>query len=194
MADKAVLTDTTEISENLQSWCRSILGGLHYYARGTRYDISYAVSQVSQTMVAPVRGTVTSIEHISGYMLQSQDFSLVGEANPGVDNFVAMCDASHRGDRLITSRSQTGVIICLNGVPVMWRSNRQPVTSLSPAESEIYALSVGVKDVRLMCWVSEEFGITVRWPMKIWTDSVVLSYFFQWGYLSSFEDQRSFRL
>ena len=171
MADKAMLTDTAEISENLQSWCRSVLGGLHYYARGTRYDIAYAVSRVSQTMVAPVRGTVTSIEHIAGYMLQSQDFSLVGEANPGVDNVVAMCDASHRGDRLMTSRSQTGVIICLNGVPVMWRSNRQPVTSLSPAESEIYALSVGVKDVRLMGWVFEEFGIAVRWPMKIWTDS-----------------------
>ena len=58
-----------------------------------------------------------------------------------------MCDARHRGDRLINNRSQTGVIICLNGVSVMRRSNRQPVTSLSPAESEIYALSVGVKDV-----------------------------------------------
>ena len=82
-----------------------------------------------------------------------------------------MCDASHRGDRLINNRSQTGVIICLNGVPVMWRSNRQPVTSLSPAESEIYALSVGVKDIRLMGWVLEELGVAVRWPMKIWCDS-----------------------
>ena len=44
MADKRVLTDSEEISENLQSWCRSVIGGLHYYARGTRYDISYAVS------------------------------------------------------------------------------------------------------------------------------------------------------
>ena len=38
MADKRVLTDSEEISENLQSWCRSVIGGLHYYARGTRYD------------------------------------------------------------------------------------------------------------------------------------------------------------
>ena len=33
------------------------------------------------------------------------------------------------------------------------------------------AATVGVKDVRLMGWVFEEFGIAVRWPMKIWTDS-----------------------
>ena len=30
MADKTVLADTTELSENLQSWCRSVIGGLHY--------------------------------------------------------------------------------------------------------------------------------------------------------------------
>ena len=171
MADKTVLTDPEEISENLQSWCRSVIGGLHYYARGTRYDISYAVSRVSQTLGHPTRGTVRALEQIAGYLLKTQDFCLVGKANPGVDNIVAMCDASHRGDRLINNRSQTGVIICLNGVPVMWRSNRQPVTSLSPAESEIYALSVGVKDVRLMGWVLEELGVAVRWPMKIWCDS-----------------------
>ena len=52
----------------------------------------------------------------------------------------------------------------------MWRSNRHPVTSLSPAESEIHALSVGVKDARLMSWVLEGFGVAVRWPMKIWCD------------------------
>ena len=47
MADKRVLTDSEEISGNLQSWCRSVIGGLHCYARGTRYDISYAVSRVN---------------------------------------------------------------------------------------------------------------------------------------------------
>ena len=29
MADTRVLTDTAEISENQQSWCRSVIGGLH---------------------------------------------------------------------------------------------------------------------------------------------------------------------
>ena len=61
----------------------------------------------------------------------------------------------------MSSRSQAGVILCLNGVPVMWRSNRQSFTSLSPAESEIYALSVGVRDARLLGWVLAEFGVEV---------------------------------
>ena len=65
MADKRVLTDSEEISGNLQSWCRSVIGGLHYYARGTRYDISYAVSRVSQTLGHPTRGTVRALEHVA---------------------------------------------------------------------------------------------------------------------------------
>ena len=74
MADKRVLTDSEEISENLQSWCRSVIGGLHYYARGTRYDISYAISRVSQTLGHPTRSNVRALEQIAGYLLKTQDF------------------------------------------------------------------------------------------------------------------------
>ena len=81
-----------------------------------------------------------------------------------------MCDASFCGDSELTSKSQTGVLGCLNGVPVHWRSNRQPKTVLSPAVAEIYALSVGVVDARLMGWVFEESGLTVG-AVKIGTDS-----------------------
>ena len=110
------------------------------------------------------------MNQLAGYLLGTLDFALEGEVNPSGNRVLSMCDASHRGDHM-SSRSQTGVVLCLNGVHVMWRSNRQPVTSLSPAESEIYALSVGVRDARLLGWVLEEFGVEVRWPLKIWCDS-----------------------
>ena len=74
MADKRVLTDTAKISENQQSWCRSVMGGLHYDARGTRYDISYAISRVSQTLDNSNRGNVRALEQIVGYLLKTQDF------------------------------------------------------------------------------------------------------------------------
>ena len=108
---------------------------------------------------------------MAGYLRGSSDFALVGRANPRVDRLTCMCDAGHKGDTGITSKSQSGVIILLNGVPVCWRSNRQCDTSLSPAEGEIYALSVGVKDSRLMGWVLEECGVQVEWPVEVGTDS-----------------------
>ena len=49
MPDKKVLYDTEEVSDNLKSWCKSVIGGLWYYARGVRYDIAHAVSRISQT-------------------------------------------------------------------------------------------------------------------------------------------------
>ena len=86
MGDKSALVDSEEISENLQSWCRSRIGGLHYFARGTRYDISYLVSRVSQTMVSPKSGTVRALEQIAVYLLSTLDFALEGKANPGADS------------------------------------------------------------------------------------------------------------
>ena len=76
IGDKSVLADSEEISENLQSWCRSVIGGLHYFARGTRYAISYPVSRVSQTMVSPTKGNVRALEQIVGYLLSTLDFAL----------------------------------------------------------------------------------------------------------------------
>jgi len=59
----------------------------------------------------------------------------------------------------------------LNGVPVHWRSAKQPVTALSSAEAEMYALSEAVKCGRLFQWRCEEMGMPMEWPMKIWVDN-----------------------
>ena len=158
MADRKTLLTTGAVSENMQSWCKSVVGGLHYYARGTRWDISFAVSRIGGCMDPPTAGTVAAIDHVAGYLRQHSSFSLVGKANLGVDEYTVMCDASFCGDSELTSKSQTGVLGCLNGVPIHWRSNRQPKTVMSPTVAEIYALSVGVIDARLMSWILSECG------------------------------------
>jgi hypothetical protein len=115
-------------------------------------------------MHEPEKGTVDAIEIIAGYLVETLDFGLEGRNVPDVTDMVeSMCDSSHHGDPEVSSKSQAGVIVLLNGVPVHWRSNKQPNTTLSPVESEVYALSVGVKDVRLMGWLLEELGVVIRW-------------------------------
>ena len=69
------------------------------------------------------------------------------------------------------SQSQTGLMIMLNGVPLRWRSTRQPDTSDSPAVSERYAVKEVGKDARLQHWVDEEMGMAVVWPFVLQTDS-----------------------
>ena len=59
----------------------------------------------------------------------------------------------------------------MNGAPLHWRSNRQPVTADSPAVSEIYALKEAVKDGRLVLWVAEEMGIVPAYPFTVFIDN-----------------------
>ena len=109
-------------------------------------------------MDPPTAGTVATIEHVARYLRRHSTFSLMGQANSGVDEYTVMCDASFCGDSELTSKSQTGVLGCLNGVPIHWSSIRQPKTVMSPIVAEIYALSVGVIDARLMSRILSECG------------------------------------
>jgi hypothetical protein len=162
-----LLSDLTELNEADTAWCKSALGQLHYYARGTRYDISHTVSVISQFCANPTVGTKLALKYLAGYLNGTPDFSIsVMRANtPDVFNFFT--DSNHYGK----GRSQTGVIVLLNGAPMHWRSNRQPVTADSPAVSEIYALKEGVKDGRLIQWVAEEMGIVTAYPFTVCVDN-----------------------
>ena len=54
----------------------------------------------------------------------------------------------------------------LDGMPVFWRSNKQPKTSLSSACAEIYALSEACKDAKLRMSVHRDIGRHVSYPIK----------------------------
>ena len=65
-------------------------------------------------------------------------------------------DSDHAGDRSGTTRSHTGVIITLNGVPCHWVSRKQPQgTAYSSTMVEVHALelSEGVRCALLFAYV-----------------------------------------
>jgi hypothetical protein len=87
------------------------------------------------------------------------------------NDFHFYVDSDHASDRASDSRSQTGYLIFLNDFPVDWASRRQPVTAVSPAEAEVYAMREGVVAGRLVQWVAEEMGMAVKWPFEVLSDS-----------------------
>jgi hypothetical protein len=80
-------------------------------------------------------------------------------------------DSDHAGDRSMGTRSHTGVALMCNGVMVHWRSKKQPVTAVSSAAAEIYALAEAVRDTNLHSWRAEELGLTPPKPMEIQVDN-----------------------
>ena len=63
-----LLSDTTVLGPNASAWCKSAIGVLHFLARGTRWDISLAVSMISQFNANPTRGTEAAIRYLAGYL------------------------------------------------------------------------------------------------------------------------------
>jgi len=172
MPNPKQLTSNSElVDEATKTWCKSVNGQLHYFARGTRWDITHATSRLSALNSNPTLGMVDSIHQIAGYLKGTLGFRLGGMRRLSGDDITTFTDSDHIGDKAITFKSRTGVLILLNGIPCHWRSNKQPKTSDSPACAEIYALKEGVKDARLFHWVAHEMGIDAPFPFCVKVDS-----------------------
>ena len=93
-----------------------------------------------------------------------------GDAEDAIDFY---SDSDLAGDRQAChhARSQSGTIILLNGMPVFWRSKKQPATSISSACAEIYALSETVREAQLLQWRLEEVGASLPYPILVQVDA-----------------------
>ena len=56
-----------------------------------------------------------------------------------VNTYGFYVDSDHAGDTPTPTRSTTGIVLMLNGMPVSWTSKKQPMTALSNAVAEVYA-------------------------------------------------------
>ena len=72
----------------------------------------------------------------------SADFKIEGTVEGEPDKIAVYSDSDHGGDKHLTTRSQSGTMILLNGVPVHWRSCKQLVTALSSAEADRYICGI----------------------------------------------------
>jgi hypothetical protein len=164
-------SDPCLLTANATAVYKHVVGALNYLVRCTRYDIGYPVSRLSSKMSAPDVGAWKSLLHLLGYLRCTADFRIGGSLSSAEDCFEFYVDSDHCSDSAHTTRSQTGYIIFLNSFPVDWASRRQPVTAVSPAEAEIYAMREAVVAGRLVLWVAEELGIKVTWPFAMKSDS-----------------------
>ena len=149
---------------------RTLVGTLTWYTV-TRYDIAYEVNRLAQKLSAPTKGAMKCVRRVMAYLKYTWTKSL-NVCRVYGDIWSMFSDSDHAGDSLSGDmRSTTGVMILLNGMPVHWRSIKQPKTSTSSACAEIYALYEACKDGRLRLHVHRDLGREVVLPMKIQVDN-----------------------
>ena len=80
------------------------------------------------------------------------------------------CDASHATD-LITRRSTTGIIILLQGTPIIWYSKRQNTVESSTFGSEFVALKIATEMVEGLRYRLRMMGVPVEGPVNTFCDN-----------------------
>ena len=162
---------TEPLTEDRASRYRSIVGTLNYYATSLRYDIAYPASRLSQFSTHPTVGAEMAMHKVLSYLKCTSDFS-ISAAWTDTNTVECYSDSDHAGDRIVNCRSQSATMIMLNNAPVFWRSVKQPVTSLSSACAEIYALSESVKHLQLYAWRAQEAGAEgITFPVCVQVDN-----------------------
>ena len=165
-----IVSDTTPLSDQEHKQYRSWVGSLSYFLH-TRYDIAYEVGRLAQYLAAPTKGAMKALRRVMAYLATVPDKCLEVPRVVG-DTWHVYSDSDHAGDKVMgTNKSHTGVMIMLNGMPVFWRSNKQPKTSLSSAQAEIYALSEACKDANKVTWIHEEMGRNCSRPLRVYVDN-----------------------
>lgn len=172
MPDKShIYNDTTPLSTADCKDYKSLVGGLSWFAISLRYDIAHSVTRLQQYNDSPTVGAMNAAIRVAAYVGSTADFRLGGAVQTGENTTRYYSDSDHGGDRGMTTRSHTGVMLLLNNVPVHWRSKKQPKTVVSPAHAEIYACSEAVREARWLQWVARDLGMDLSWPFVVQVDN-----------------------
>ena len=123
---------------------QSIVGGLMWLMLGTRPDLAFAVSKLSQFNSKPTTSHRTQALRVLRYVKGTRELKLIF----GLDPDAPLCgysDADYAGD-VDTRRSTTGYVFKLYGGAVSWMAKRQRSTALSTCEAEYMALAEAARE------------------------------------------------
>ena len=133
------MPNENSVDPKLRATYQSVIGSLLYIMLGTRPDIAYAVTVMSQFAVNPSREHLDKALYICRYLAGTQKYALVyeGLTNKGL---IAYTDSDWAADP-IKWRSVTGFFFKLANGIISWLSHSQKTVALSSTEAEYMALS-----------------------------------------------------
>ena len=137
-------TEETRISD--PSIYQSMIGSLMYLTTGTRPDLAYTISFLSQFSSCPTEQHLKAVKHVLRYVNGTKDIGLYYPytATNAIDTYV---DADFAAC-LDTRRSFSGYIVLFNGACISWRSKKQSSVATSTTEAEYVAMSLAARQIQ----------------------------------------------
>ena len=132
-----------------------ILGMLIWLSMCTRFDIVFAVNQLSRFSNAPRLVHWKAMKRLIRYLSGTRNYGLLYAKKDSAE-VVGYSDADWGGEA--SRRSTSGVCFTLAGCAISWRSKTQRVVALSTAESELIALTEAVKEAARIGYLTNQFS------------------------------------
>ena len=117
-------------------------GSLNYLSVNTRPDITLTTNRLSEANQGPSEQHLQLLKHLFRYLIGSYNLSLRYGRKFPISNLQlrAYGDASF-ADRIDTRFSTAGHIVFLAGSPILWKSKKQTLVTLSSTEAEFVNLT-----------------------------------------------------
>lgn len=143
---------------------RQIIGSLMYLAVGTRPDISFVISNLSQFLENPSYNHWKAAKRVLRYLQGTIELGLVYDGGSKQQNtLIAYSDADF-ATCVDTRKSMSGVVLMLNGGPVVWSTRKQGIVATSTTDAEYVAAHDATKEVVWTRGLLEEIGIPQKLP------------------------------
>ena len=161
---------TTRQKEDMENVpYREAIGSLMYAAIGTRPDITYAVTALSQYLQNPGRAHWEQAKRVIRYLKGTRDLELKLGPSGGVEGFTDANWGNDTDDR----HSICGYVFTLNGGAISWSSKKQSVVALSSTEAEYIGITHAAKEAS---WVrhllSELYSpLVLKYPIMLYCDN-----------------------
>ena len=175
---------------------RQVLGELVYAYVVCRLDIAFAVTLLSRFASAPAREHYAALKNIAKYLRKTKDWGIVYWREKPVESLptvpmdhppldallpsfpvhkllqlVGFVDAAHATD-IPSRRSITGLVFCLAGGAIAYKSKLQATVATSSTEAEFIAAVHAAKLAKYLRSVLLEFGFPQDGPTPLYEDNM----------------------
>ena len=147
---------------------QSITVSLFYLAQCTRYDLCYAVNQLTRACSKPAEIHMTAAKRVLRYLWGTTDLPIVYKR--GKFRMVSYTDASF-GANPDNRKSTTGYLFFLGGGLISFGSKTQSLTAQSTVESELQVLSYEAREAVYLSNFLMELGFKTFSSVPINSDS-----------------------
>jgi Reverse transcriptase (RNA-dependent DNA polymerase)/gag-polypeptide of LTR copia-type/Integrase core domain len=164
---KLCRTEDGETCDDVKLY-QSMVGSLLYAMRGTRPDIGYAVTKLSQFCSNPSHIHLIAVKRVMRYLQGTKEYKLhYGTSDNQILELVGYSDADWAND-VDSRRSITGYVFMLGNNIISWATKAQPTVALSTVEAEYMAAAQAAQE----CIWWRNFLAKLR--MKITTPTTIL--------------------